>query len=201
MARLWTIFLKGLTVVLPVTVTIYLVIWLGTTAESLLGDPLRRILPEHHYWPGLGLVVGLCVVMLAGVFVNAYIVRRLIRYGESLIARIPVIKTIFGALKDFTRFLPAGGSRGDLKRVVAWRVGNARVLGFVTEDHLSPRLFGEETSTLVAVYFPLSYQLGGHTLFVPRDELQATDLSVEEAMRLVILGGISNPAEAPKPQN
>src|SRR5512138_3224397 len=101
MRRLWNIFLKGLAAVLPVTATIYLVIWLGTTAESLLGGPLRSVLPSHLYWPGMGLLVGLCVVMLVGIFINAYIVSSLVRYGESLIARIPVVKTIFGALKDF----------------------------------------------------------------------------------------------------
>jgi uncharacterized membrane protein len=197
MRRLWNIFLKGLAAVLPVTATIYLVIWLGTTAESLLAGPLRSVLPPRLYWPGMGLLVGLCVVMLVGIFINAYLVSSLVRYGESLIARIPVVKTIFGALKDFTRFLPAGGNRSDLQRVVTWRVVNARVIGFVTEENLSHRLFGEESSQLVAVYFPLSYQLGGHTIFVPRNELEPIDLSVEEALRLILLGGISKPADSP----
>src|SRR5262245_52743360 len=104
MRRLWTIFLKGLAAVLPVALTIYLVFWLGTTAESILGRPLRALLAQR-YWPGLGLLVAFLLVLLAGLLVNAYIVRRLIRFGESVLARIPIVKTIFGALKDFTRFL------------------------------------------------------------------------------------------------
>jgi uncharacterized membrane protein len=192
MRRLWNTFIKGLAAVLPVTLTIYLVYWLGTTAESFLGDGLRLILPEHLYRPGMGLIVGFIVVLIAGTLVNAYVVRRAIRLGEKLLARVPLVKTIFGALKDLTRFLPANGERRDLQRVVLWKVGRARLVGFVTSEQVHPRLCGDCAGELVAVYFPLSYQIGGHTLFIPRDDLQTSDLKVEEALRLVLIGGITS---------
>ena len=128
---------------LPVTLTVYLVFWLGSTAESILGGPLRALLPEDRYWPGLGLVVGFLLVLLVGVLVNAYVVRYLLRIGEAFLARIPIVKTIFGAFKDITQFLPAGGKARDLKRVVLWRFGSAQLIGFVTEEHVSARLFGD----------------------------------------------------------
>ena len=53
MRRLWNTFLKGLAAVLPVALTIYLVYWLAKTAESILGGPLRWVLPSDRYWPGL----------------------------------------------------------------------------------------------------------------------------------------------------
>lgn len=194
MRRLWNTFLKGLVAVLPVALTVYVVYWLGRTAESILSGPLRVLLPADRYWPGLGLLVGFLLVLLAGVLVDAYVVRRLLRLGESVLARIPVVKTIFGALKDVTRFLPAGGKARDLKRVVWWQFAGARLIGFVTEEHISARLFGPEATELVAVYFPMSYQLGGYTLYLHKDELQETDLSVEEAMRLVLIGGVTSHA-------
>jgi uncharacterized membrane protein len=191
MRRLWNTFLKGLAAVLPVGLTIYVVIWLATTAESILSGPLRSWLPSERYWPGLGLFAAFLLVLLIGVIVDAYVVRRLFRFGESLLARIPIVKTIFGALKDFTRFLPAGGKARDLKRVVLWRMNSAQLIGFVTEEHVSPRLFGAAAADLVAVYFPMSYQIGGYTLYLHKDELVETDLSVEEAMRLVLIGGVT----------
>lgn len=196
MRRLWNTFLKGLAAVLPVALTIYVVFWLAKTAESILSGPLRAVLPRGHYWPGLGLVVAFLLILLVGVLVDAYIVRRLFRFGESLLARIPIVKTIFGALKDFTRFLPAGGKGRDLKRVVLWRFGSARLIGFVTEDHLNPRLFGPEGAEIVAVYFPMSYQIGGYTLYLHKSELEETQLSVEEAMRLVLIGGVTSQTQA-----
>jgi uncharacterized membrane protein len=196
MRRLWNTFLKGLVAVLPVAATLYLVYWLGSTAESILGEPLRALLPADRYWPGLGLLVGFLLVLLAGVMVNAYVVRRLLRLGESMLARIPIVKTIFGALKDITLFLPASGKARDLKRVVVWHMGSAQLIGFVTEEQVSPRLFGAAAAELVAVYFPMSYQIGGYTLYLHKDELKETDLSVEEAMRLVLIGGVSAHAAA-----
>jgi uncharacterized membrane protein len=194
MRRLWNTFLKGLVAILPVTLTVYLVYWLGSTAEAILSGPLRKLLPDDSYWPGLGLLVGFLVVLLVGVLVNAYVVRSLFRLGEALLARIPVVKTIFGAFKDITRFLPAGGRARDLKRVVLWRLGAAQLIGFVTEEQVSPRLFGPAAAGLVAVYFPMSYQIGGYTLYLPMDELTETDLSVEEAMRMVLIGGVTSHA-------
>src|SRR5512138_317555 len=182
MRRLWNTFLKGLVAVLPVTLTVYLVYWLGSTAESILGGPLRALLPADRYWPGLGLVVGFLLVL---------------RIGESFLARIPIVKTIFGAFKDITQFLPAGGKERDLKRVVLWRWGSARLLGFVTEEHVSPRLFGGDSSGIVAVYFPMSYQIGGYTLYLPVEELTETDLSVQEAMRMALIGGVTSHAPEP----
>jgi len=196
MRRIWNIFLKGLAAILPVGLTVYVVFWLGKTAESILSGPLRFILPSGHYWPGLGLLVAFLFILLIGVLVEAYIVRRLFRFGESLFARIPIVKTIFGALKDFTQFLPAGGKARDLKRVVMWRTGTAHMIGFVTEEQVSPRLLGAGADDVVAVYFPMSYQIGGYTLYLPKTELQETDLSVEEAMRMILIGGVTSQKSA-----
>ena len=192
MRRLWNTFIKGLAAVLPVALTLYLVYWLGTTAEEFLGEGLRLVLPDHMYRPGMGLIVGFLVVLGVGLLVNAYVVRRAIRLGEKALARIPVVKTIFGALKDLTRFLPANGERRDLQRVVLWKIGRARIVGFVTSENVHPKLCGPSGQNLVAVYFPLSYQLGGHTLFLPPDELEHSELGVEEAMRMVLIGGITS---------
>jgi uncharacterized membrane protein len=192
MRRLWNTFLKGLAAVLPVALTIYLVYWLGSTAESFLGSGLRLVLPADWYRPGLGLIVGFVVVLIAGLLVNAYVVRRAIRLGEQLLARIPLVKTIFGALKDFTRFLPASGERKDLKRVVLYKFGEGRLIGFVTSEQVHEKLCGDCSGELVAVYFPMSYTIGGYTMYLPRSSLQPSDLSVEEAMRLVLIGGITS---------
>jgi uncharacterized membrane protein len=192
MRRLWNTFLKGLAAVLPLALTIYVVFWLAKTAESVLGGPLRAVLPEAHYWPGLGLLAAFVLILIVGMLVDAYLVRRMFRLGESVLARIPIVKTIFGAFKDFSRFLPAGGKARDLKRVVLWRMGSAQLIGFVTEEQVSAKLLGDAAEEMVAVYFPMSYQIGGYTLYVHKDELRETELSVEEAMRLVLIGGVTS---------
>lgn len=190
MRRIWSTFIAGLVAVLPVAVTIYLIYWLGSNAEAVLGSMLRVVLPAHRYWPGMGLLAGFVVVLLVGVLVNAYMVRWLLRVGESWLARIPVVKTIYGAAKDFTRFLPAS-ERRDLRRVVLWNMGRGQLIGFVTSEAPSARLPAAHLVDTVPVYFPMSYQIGGYTLYVPKSELIETQLSVEEAMRMVLIGGVA----------
>jgi uncharacterized membrane protein len=190
MKRLWYLVMKGLAAVLPIGLTLYLVIWLGTSAESLLRDAITLILPERHYWPGLGLIVGFVVLVIAGLFVNAYVVRWFLAQWDRFLERIPFVKTVYGALRDLVKFLPAAGKRRDLQRVVLAAFGDAQAIGFVTRESVDDLGLESSGDARVAVYFPMSYQIGGYTLFMPRSRLIPLTMGVEEAMRLVLTGGI-----------
>jgi uncharacterized membrane protein len=189
--KLGNLLMKGLATILPVALTIYVLWWLATTAESVLRRFITIFVPEEHYWPGLGLIVGFLILLAVGSMVNAYLVRRTIRAWEELLGRIPVVKTIYGAIRDLTNFLPSGEQRRDLRGVVVYRLNNARLVGFVTRDDL-PELEAQAGGIdLVAVYFPMSYQIGGYTLYLPKDELETLDMPVETAMRMVLTGAMS----------
>lgn len=183
--------MKGLATVLPIALTVYAIVWLLMTAESVMHRVVTLVLPESHYWPGLGIVAGLLVLFVVGSAVNAYLVRRTIRVWERFLGRIPVVKTVYSAIRDMTRLLPSGDSHGDLQSVVLWRTQGAYLLGFITREALPE--FGEATpeADLVAVYVPLSYMIGGVTLYLPRSALTALDMPVETAMRLALTGGMS----------
>ncbi len=193
MKKIWNLLMKGLAAVLPIGVTIYVVWWLGTSAEALLRDAITLVIPERYYWPGMGLVVGFLLLLGAGLVVNAYVVRWMMQAWEEFLARIPLVKTVYAALRDLVKFLPGDGRRRDLRRVVIAAFGDARAIGFVTRE--SPPELGAAAADAVAVYFPMSYQIGGYTLYLPRDRLTPLDMSVEEAMRLVLTGGVSVAAE------
>jgi uncharacterized membrane protein len=105
--------------------------------------------------------------------------------------RIPIVKSVYGAVRDFVRLLPAGGERSELRRVVLGRFGDAVAIGFVTRDDGSELGLGPATEGTIAVYFPMSYQIGGYTLLLPRDHVEPLDIPIETAMRLVLTGGMS----------
>ena len=195
--KLWAVLMRGLVVVLPIALTLWLLWWLGTSVEALLHRAIVLVVPEHLYRPGMGIVAAVALLIAAGVLVNAFIVRRLLAAWESLMERIPIVKSIYGAVRDFAEFLPASGERRELRRVVMARLGDARLIGFVTRDDAGELGLGPGVKGSAAVYFPMSYQIGGYTLLLPRDCLEPLDLPVETAMRLVLTGGMSGAVPRP----
>jgi len=189
MRKIWNTMLKGLVALLPIGLTVYLVYWLAVAAETLFSRVLKLVIPDSAYWPGLGLVAGLLVLFLAGLAVNAYVVRRALRLSDGLFARIPVVKTFYIAIRDFMTFFPSAGKGSDLKRVVLVPFGPGKAIGFVTAES-STALGVAAAEDLVAVYLPMSYMIGGYTVFLPRDAIEPTSLSVEAGMRLALMGGV-----------
>ena len=189
MRKIWNTMLKGLVALLPVGLTVYLVYWLAVATETLFSRVLKLLIPDSAYWPGLGLIAGLIVLYLAGLAVNAYVVRRALRLSDELFARIPVVKTIYVAIRDFMTFFPSAGKGSDLKRVVLVPFGPGKAIGFVTAES-SVALGVAEGDDLVAVYLPMSYMIGGYTMFLPRDLIEPTSMSVEAGMRLALMGGV-----------
>ena len=189
MRKIWNTMLKGLVALLPVGLTVYLVYWLAVATEKLFSRVLKLVIPDSAYWPGLGLIAGLVVLYLAGLAVNAYVVRRALRLSDELFARIPVVKTIYVAIRDFMTFFPSAGKGSDLKRVVLVPFGPGKAIGFVTAES-SVALGVAEGDDLVAVYLPMSYMIGGYTVFLPRDLIEPTAMSVEAGMRLALMGGV-----------
>jgi uncharacterized membrane protein len=189
MKTIGSILLKGLVTILPIGLTVYFVYWMGVTTEALLSKPIKLVLGESHYFPGLGLITGFLLLFLIGLGVNAFLVRRLLGYGEELLLRVPVVKTVYSAIRDMTRLVNTDKKKGDLDRVVTLDIGHGRLIGFVTQEHANTLGIGGGDD-LVAVYLPMSYQIGGYTIYLPRSRLTETDLTVEAAMRIVLTGGV-----------
>ena len=185
---------RGLVVVLPIGFTIWLLWWIGSTTESLLRRLILLVVPPEYYMPGMGIAAALLLFLAAGTLFNALLVQSALAAWERFLDRIPVVKTIYGATRDFVKLLPTGGKRRDLRRVVLARFGDARVIGFVTQDDASELGIVDAAEGLVAVYFPMSYQIGGYTALLPRSRIEPLDIPVEAAMRMVLTGGISGAA-------
>ncbi len=192
-------FLSGLFVLLPIVVTFAIVVWLIGVAETALGGFLRFLVPSDAYLPGMGLVTALGLIFLVGLLTQAIFFRKIIGWFEHLIERIPMVKTVFSAVKDLTGFIArTGDSKKKLGQVVLIQVPNLpiRLLGFVTLDDLAsvglPPTASDADEDTVAVYLPMSYQIGGYTMLLPRSYLTPLDMGMEEAMRFVITAGLSH---------
>ena len=198
MKSLGRIFLTGVLTVLPVLATAYLLIWLFTTAESFLGKPLRWLIPDGYYRGGMGLLVGIVVIFVIGVLMRAYIVRRVFEFSERILLEIPLIKTIYAALRDFFGMFAGQSDSEALQVVMVTLPGSSlRLMGFVTRDEFSDLPEGIADPGEVAVYLPMSYQIGGYTVFMPRTQISPVQMPREQAMRFVLTAGLkSKPNES-----
>ena len=196
-----SIFFTGLLAVLPILVTISLVMWLIGAAESVLGSVLSVVLPGGAYRPGMGLVGAVALIFGAGLAMQGVVTRQLLHWLDHNLYRIPLIKTIYGAVRDLTELVSnnKGGQRLGKVVMVQWPDQPIRLVGFVTLEDLS-RFSIIADEDCVAVYLPMSYQIGGYTLLLPRRLLTPLDMSLEDAMRFVVTAGVSRsdpPAAAP----
>ena len=187
--------LAGLAAILPIVLTLYLLYWFAVTAETALGGMIRLFLPANMYWPGMGLVAGLLVVFMLGLLMHAYVFQRLFARGERLLYHMPLIKTVYRAMRDFFDYF-SPSSKKEFEQVVAVTIGNTgmQMIGFVTQanpERLPEDFRGEDS---VLVYLPMSYMIGGYAVLIPRSAVRPLNMNMEEAMRFILTAGVAGTA-------
>ncbi len=177
--------LTGFVTILPVALTIYLLYWLAISAESVLGSIIKSIFPHVLYWPGIGLAATLAVAFVVGLLMNAYVVQQLFAMGEQILYRMPLIKSVYKAIRDFFQYFSPTAKK-EFEQVVSVSIGDTGM----------PEGFREEDSVLV--YLPLSYMIGGYAVLVPRSAVRPIDMNMEEAMRFTLTAGVTGTSAAPR---
>jgi len=200
MNALGKLFLKGLAVVIPVALTLAILWWIATGAEQLMGTILKFTLPDGWYIPGMGLVSGLVLIALIGLLSHVLVFQKIFNLGDAIFNRLPLVKTIYTAIKDFIGYLsPEKGNEMGKVVLVQLPGQSFQLIGFVTREQFADLPFTPTAEDPVAVYMPMSYQIGGYTMFLPRSALTPLNISFEAAMRLVLTGGVTKPGENPQP--
>ena len=187
--------LTGLLAILPVVLTLYLLYWFAITAETALGQIIRLFLPETTYWPGMGMVAALLAVFLLGLLMHVYVFQRLFASVEQLLYHMPLIKTVYRAIRDFFDYFSPSRKK-EFKQVVAVNIGDTgmQVIGFVTQaiaEQLPENFRGEDS---ILVYLPMSYMIGGYAVLMPRSMVRPLDMNMEEAMRFTLTAGVTGSA-------
>ncbi len=192
MKKLGTLFLQGLIAILPVALTVYLVYWLAAAAESVLGKAMRFVIGEDFYVPGLGVLAGVLITLGIGVLLRIWLFRKVFSLGETLLQRIPGIKSLYSSIRDMVGLFDASKHREFDKTVMVTLANeNIRLMGLVTREDFRdlPEGIGDEQT--VAVYLPMSYQMGGFTVMVPKAKITPVDMRIDQAMQFVLTAGVS----------
>lgn len=189
MKRLNQIFFKGLIVVLPITLTFYLLVWASIRIESLFGSMLKFLLGHETYIPGFGILVTIIFIFLVGLLVNNYFTGRFFAWLTQALERVPLIKVIYNPLKDLMALIPGRSNQQNRPQrvvLVPFEQLGVEALGIVTREDLDEIGASEK----VAVYVPFSYMLGGITILVDREKIKKVDIPVDQALKLSVTAWI-----------
>ena len=184
-------FLTGLLVITPIWGTFLVLKTLFVAVDGILGNMLADIVTEDYYVPGLGILMLLALILLAGTLATNFLGGRLVKRWEEFLERVPVVRGIYATLKSMMDIL-SFEQREKYNKVVMIQFpkdGNY-VLAFVTGE-TRDEVQELTTETLIHVYVPTSPNpTSGYFLLVPEREVESVDMSVEEAMKLIVSGGL-----------
>ncbi|MDX8412069.1 MAG: DUF502 domain-containing protein [Mariprofundaceae bacterium] len=196
--RRW--FIAGLIVLIPMAGTVLFVRWLigfSDYALALLPEAYR---PESWlgvHIPGLGVVLAVIAIGLVGMLATNFFGRRLMVWFDAILARVPIVRSIYGAIKQLMEsVLGTGGSAFQKVVLVSFPQKGEWTLGFVTGPAKLP-WFEAERQSMMAVFIPTTPNpTSGWLLFVPEKELITLPMTVEDGLKMVVSGGMVAPKNA-----
>ena len=215
-ARLRNNFLTGLVIVGPVTITIYIVWWfidlidswaqpiIDSSLTPLLNNWIKPYLPNNYApdlylpftVPGLGLLFMVVVIILIGALAANLLGRSIVGWGEGILGRMPVIRSVYKATKQiFETVLSQRGTTFQKVGLVEYpRRGLYAIVFISTESTGEIKQRVDDGSGLMSVFLPTTPNpTSGFLLFVPKNEVIMLDMTVEEAAKLVISAGLVVP--------
>lgn len=187
--------MAGVAVSTPILITFLVVNWLIEFSDRAL----NLLPPRFHsdalfgvHIPGMGVILALLFLVLIGALTTNFIGNRLMAWFDAMLAQVPVVRSVYGAVKQLMEAVLGKGSKA-FRQVVLVQFPQAGqwTIGFVTGESSLP-LPGEQAKLAVFVATTPN-PTSGWLLFVSEDELIELDMSVEEGMKLVISGGMINP--------
>lgn len=189
-------FLTGLLVIIPLWGTVLILKTLFVAVDGILGDLLVRLVPSH-YVPGLGILSLILLVLVTGLFATNFMGKQIVKWWEELLNRVPLVRGIYSTLKSMMDILSFSDSdHPSYNRVVLIqfpRNGNY-CFAFVT-GATRGEMQDLAQEPLIHVYVPTSPNpTSGYFLLVPEHEVASIDMSVEEAMKLIVSGGLCSPS-------
>ncbi|MEE8299736.1 MAG: DUF502 domain-containing protein [Desulfatiglandales bacterium] len=190
-------FLTGLLVILPIFITVYVILFLIRGMDAILKFIPVKYLPDTYlpfHIPGLGLIFVVILVFAVGLLARNIVGRKIVRLGENIVERIPLVRILYAGVKQLleTIFLQKTDA---FKRValVEYPRRGTYVIGFITGESKG-EVQDKTDKNMINVFIPTTPNpTSGFYMLVPDDELVVLNMSVEDAFKLIISGGIVSP--------
>ncbi|WP_049262096.1 DUF502 domain-containing protein [Neisseria bacilliformis] len=200
--------LTGVLVWMPIAVTVWVIGYIISATDRLAALIPTQWQPERYLGfniPGTGFIVAVIVLFLTGIFAANVLGRKILEGWDSLLGRIPVVKSIYSSVKKVSESLLSDNSRSFKTPVlVPFPQRDIWTIGFVSgslPDNIAAAL--PDAAPRIPVYVPTTPNpTGGYYILVKQSDIRELDMSVDEALKYVISLGMVLPDDAPaKTQN
>lgn len=193
--------IAGLLVWVPVWVTLLVIHFIINLLDKTVGLLPEAYQPQNLLGfsiPGLGLLLSLAVVFGTGVFIVHFLGHKLVNAWEAILARIPLVRTIYSSVKQVVAtVLSTGGDSFRKVLLVEYPRKGLWSIAFLT-SHAWETLHKETGQEMITVFIPTTPNpTSGFLIFVPKAEVRELDISVDEALKFVISLGVLEPAVKP----
>jgi uncharacterized membrane protein len=181
----------GLVLVVSLGVTAWILVWIFDAIDNILGPYIEKLL--GFYYPGIGFGVMVVLIYLVGLIAGNFIGRRIIRFGESMLARVPVVRPIYAGIKQILESFSSPDMTGFMQVVlVEYPRKGILAIGFVTNE-----MTDSSGQKLINVFIPTSpTPWTGFLQIVKEEEVTRTNLSVDDAIKMVVSAGRTTPERA-----
>lgn len=176
---------RGLLAIAPLAISLVLIVWLFTYLETLFQPIVLKIF--GFSFPGFGIIIAVIVLFVIGILINTYLAKKFMEYLEITIEKIPLLKTLYFAIRDIAHYIQKS-AEDDANKVVKAQTPLGDLLGFITRDSFEDLDF-LEAKDQVLVFFPMSYQIGGYSLFIKKENIKVLNINVKEAMEFILVAG------------
>lgn len=201
-------FIAGFFVTVPLVISVAAFVWIFRVIDGF-------VTPFYANWlagrqipglgrlttgeiPGLGILTTALLVLAVGALTTNVIGRRLLQRGEGYLLRVPVFRTIYAPVKQLVVAFSPDNEYGFKRVVLIEQSSRGLVLGFLTREFTVDR--GQGPEPMLAVYVPTNHLYLGDVIVCPRDHASYPDITVEQALRIFLTGGMALSARVKAPR-
>lgn len=195
--RISAYFFRGLITLLPLLITIWLLYFIFTFLDGILGNVIALI--TGHSYPGLGFALTVLIIFLVGFFATYIIGAELFKLGEWVLYRLPIVKSIYSAVKQINDVLFMQKSAEEYRRacLVEYPRKGIWSIGFITSD-AAAEIETKAKEKMINIFVANTpTPATGFTIVVPARDVILLDMRIEDAFKYVISGGVLKPPEQP----
>jgi len=196
-SKIKKLFLTGLLILIPIFVTIYIAIGMINFIDSIGNILPKKLNPETYlpfHIPGLGIIYTVILALTTGLLVRNYVGKKALGYWEMIVDKIPMVRVLYSALRQVSEAIFVKGDT-QFKKVALIEYPRRGIysLGFIT-GRVSHKLSANTHSQMIGVFVPTTPNpTSGFYLIVPEEDIINVDISIEDAFKLILSGGMVHP--------